>query len=71
MADLREYYNTFTDAWRFFRKYAGKMPLTGEAWAEEVTEKAAIVNQHAGSRRFAVKLMTLIEDELEQIQLTR
>lgn len=68
---MKEYYDALTDAWKFLRRYAEQMPLNGEAWAAEVAEKAALVDRHAGCRRFAVKLMTLVEDELEQIQRTR
>ncbi len=67
MADIKDYYSTFTDAWRFFRKYAGKIPMSGEAWAAEIEEKAAFIDQHAGCKRLARKLMTAVEDELEQL----
>ena len=64
----REYYNLFTDAWKFFRKYAGQIPLSAEAWAAEVSEKESFIDQHAGCRRLARKFMSAIEDELEQLQ---
>lgn len=62
-----DYYNLFADCWKFFRKYAGMMPLSAETWASEVSEKEKLIDQHAGCRRLARKFMCAIEDELEQL----
>lgn len=61
------FFRLFTDAWRHFRKYAEQIPLTDLAWTEEVADKVALVDKHTGCRRLALKLMTQIEDELEQL----
>lgn len=67
MIDVKPYYTVLTDAWRFFRKYAEQIPLSDQAWVEEVNEKVALVDKHTSCRRLALKLMTQIEDELEQL----
>lgn len=67
MIDVKPYYTVLTDAWRFFRKYAEQIPLSDQAWVEEIDEKAALIDKHTGCRRLALKLMTQIEDELEQL----
>lgn len=67
MIDVIPYYTVLTDAWRFFRKYAEQIPLSDQAWVEEIDEKAALIDKHTGCRRLALKLMTQIEDELEQL----
>lgn len=67
MIDVKPYYTVLTDAWRFFRKYAEQIPLSDQAWVEEVNEKSALIDKHTGCRRLALKLMTQIEDELEQL----
>ena len=65
--DLKQYHDLINDAWRFFRKYAEQIPLSDQAWVEEVNEKSALIDKHTGCRRLALKLMTQIEDELEQL----
>lgn len=67
MIEINRYYEAITDAWRFFRKYAEQIPLSDQAWAEGVAEKVALVDKHTSCRRLALKLMTQIEDELEQL----
>ena len=32
--ELKGYYNAFTDAWKFFRKWAVIVPMTEEQWAQ-------------------------------------
>jgi len=64
---IEEYYKTVTDAWRFFRKYLEQMPLSEEAWENEVQEKIAFVESHQKTGRFALHIMTAIENELEHL----
>jgi hypothetical protein len=64
---MTQYYRLFVDAWRYFRRYAEQIPLSDPAWVEEIDEKAALIDKHTGCRRLALKLMTQIEDELEQL----
>ena len=67
MMNTDNYFKLMTDAWRFFRKYAEQIPLSDQAWVEEIDEKSALIDKHTGCRRLALKLMTQIEDELEQL----
>ena len=67
MIEINRYYEVITDAWRHFRKYAEQIPLSDQVWVEEIDEKAALIDKHTGCRRLALKLMTQIEDELEQL----
>lgn len=64
---IEEYYKTVTDAWRFFRKYLEQMPLSEEAWINEVHDKIAFVESHQNTANFALHIMTVMEDELEYL----
>lgn len=61
------YFRLFTDTWRFFRRYAEQIPLSDQMWEAEISEKLTLVEKNAACRRLALKLMTLIEAELEQL----
>lgn len=65
--DIRKYYETITDAWRFLRKYLEQMPMSEQAWCDEVAEKIAFVESHPETERLARKLMAAFENELEHL----
>ena len=64
---MEGYYRLITDAWRFFRKYAGQIPMPDVAWGREVAEAILFVEDHHDQGRLARKLIAVIEDELEQL----
>ena len=65
--ELKQYHDLFNDAWKHFRRYAEQIPLSDQAWENEVNDKVALVDKYPGCHRMAVKLMTQIEDELEHL----
>lgn len=68
MGDLaREYYELFTDVWKYFRRYAGQIPLSDQAWEKAVQELTDILDRHTDCQRLARKLLIAAEDELEHL----
>lgn len=65
--DIKKYYETITDAWRFFRKYLEQIPMSEADWQAEINEKILFVESHPETERLARKLMTQFEDELEHL----
>ena len=65
--NLKEAYNVFTDAWRYFRRYAEQIPMTDEVWSAAVEELSGIIKKHDGIQRITRKLMTAVIDELEHL----
>lgn len=65
--DIKKYYETVTDAWRFLRKYMEQIPMSEEKWQDEIAEKILFVESHPATERLARKLMASFEDELEHL----
>lgn len=65
--DRKAYYSMFAEAWRFFCKYAERIPLDGSAWEELIDEMTIFVNRHPECERMSKKLIIAIEDELEHL----
>ena len=44
--ELKGYYNAFTDAWKFFRKWAVIVPMTEEQWEQAEGESTIFGVKH-------------------------
>lgn len=64
---MTQYYRLFVDAWRYFRRYAERIPLTDQAWEAAVNELSGIVDRHNGIQRMTRKIMMAVMDELEHL----
>ena len=63
---LREYHGTFVDAWKFFKHYAGKIPMTDDEWSELIPMTSKFVTRHPGHEVFARAMILVVEHELEE-----
>lgn len=65
--ELKRIYNTFTDCWRFYKKYA-ETKVTNEYWQNMIDESEQIVKKYNDSK-FVVDLLTITCDELQRVYL--
>ena len=63
-SDLREVYQMFTSAWKFFRKYADMLD-DDESWESAVSESGQIANEY-GNGKFVRDLLSATIGELER-----
>lgn len=65
--ELKRIYNTFTDCWRFYKKYA-ETKVTNEYWQNMIDESEQIVKKYNGSK-FVVALLVAVGDELQRVYM--
>ena len=63
---LREYHEVWTDAWKFFKYYAGKIPMTDDEWNELIPMTSKFVARHPEHEAFARAMILVVEKELEE-----
>ena len=63
---LREYHEVWTDAWKFFKYYAGKIPMTDDEWSELIPMTSKFVERHPEHEAFARAMILVVEKELEE-----
>ena len=68
--ELKGYYNAFTDAWKFFRKWAVIVPMTEEQWARAVKEGEEFLDKHDRGK-MAEYLMLAAMQKLEELERRR
>lgn len=65
--ELKGYYNAFTDAWKFFRKWAVIVPMTEEQWAQAVKEGEEFTDKYDRGK-MAEYLMLAAVQKLEELE---
>ncbi len=65
--ELKGYYSTFTDAWKFFRKWAVILPMTEEQWAQAVKESEEFLDRYDRGK-MAEYLMLAAIQKLEELE---
>ena len=65
--ELKGYYNAFTDAWKFFRKWAVIVPMTEEQWAQAVKEGEELLDK-SDRGKMAEYLMLAAMQKLEELE---
>lgn len=65
--ELKGYYNAFTDAWKFFRKWAVIVPMPEEKWAQAVSESEEFINKY-DQGKMAEYLMLAAMQKLEELE---
>lgn len=63
---LRAYHALWTDAWKYFKNYAEKLPLTEAQWEEAVRIIPLYVERHPDHEEFARKTIITVFNELER-----
>ena len=63
--ELRKVYGMFTDAWKFYKKYAD-VQQSDEYWESVVDESGQIAKKY-DNHKFAIALLLAVIDELERI----
>ena len=66
MTTVQKHFEEITDAWRFYRKYAGIRNDEQDKWDSMVAEAVAIQNRHDNSpfvMRAVMMFMELLEEE--------
>ena len=63
---LKEYNTVFNDAWKFFKHYAGMIPMTEADWAELIPMTSKFVTRHPEHEAFARAIILVVEKELEE-----
>ncbi len=63
---LREYHEVWTNAWKFFKYYAGKIPMTDDEWSELIPMTSKFVERHPEHEAFARAVILVVEKELEE-----
>lgn len=62
---MEKYRNVWDDAWRFFKYYMSKLPLTDPDWEELINMLPKFVARHPDHKDFARKMILAVESELE------
>ena len=65
--ELKGYYSTFTDAWKFFRKWAVILPMTEEQWAQAVKESEEFLDKYDHGKMAEYLMMAAIQ-KLEELE---
>ena len=63
---MEPYKEIWDDAWRFFKYYAGKIPMTDDEWIELIPMTSKFVKRHPGHEAFARAMILVVENELEE-----
>lgn len=66
--ELKRIYNTFTDCWRFYKKYA-ETKVTNEYWQNMIDESEKIAKKYNDSK-FVVALLVAVGDELQRVYMS-
>lgn len=64
--ELRQYNAIWNEAWKFFKHYAGMLPLPEEIWDVLIRSLPMFVDRHKEHEEFARKMILTIENELER-----
>lgn len=64
--NLKKYLAVFNDAWKFFKHYAGKIPMTDDEWSELIPMTSKFVTRHPDHEAFARAMILVVEKELEE-----
>lgn len=62
--ELKRVYGMFTDAWKFYKKYAN-VQQSDEYWEDAIRESTQIVDKYDNAK-LAISLMLATIDELER-----
>lgn len=66
--ELKGYYNAFTDAWKFFRKWAVMdLPMTEEQWAQAVKESEEFIDKYDRGKMVEYLMLAVIQ-KLEELE---
>ncbi len=65
--ELKRIYNTFTDCWRLYKKYA-ETKVTNEYWQNMISESEQIAKKYNDSK-FVVDLLVVTCDELQRVYM--
>ena len=63
--ELKKIYGMFTDAWKFYKKYAGIQQSEDERWQQLVDESGQIAKKYDNAK-LAIALLLAAIDELER-----
>jgi len=63
---MEPYQEIWDDAWRFFKYYAGKIPMTDDEWSELIPMTSKFVTRHPDHEAFARAIILIVEKELEE-----
>ncbi len=66
--ELKRIYNTFTDCWRFYKKYVEVKEVTNEYWQNMINESEQIAKKYNDSK-FVVDLLVVTCDELQRVYM--
>ncbi len=61
------YYSAITDAWKFFKKYAERLPISDSEWQQVIGEASEITKQYDSCMAFAAKELVNKVNELERL----
>ncbi|MGN0263919.1 MAG: hypothetical protein ACI4DX_05970 [Oliverpabstia sp.] len=65
--ELKKQYNLFTEAWRFYRKWAIQIPLSDEQWQQIIQEAGEIRGKHE-NKESAKCLMIAVLESLDEVE---
>lgn len=63
---MEPYKEIWDDAWRFFKYYLGKLPMSDTEWEELIQMFPKFVARHPDHQKLARKMIIAVESELEE-----
>lgn len=66
--ELKKQFDLFTEAWRFFRKWAVQIPLSDEQWSQVIQETGEVREKYGNEESVRYLMIAVIErlDETER-----
>ena len=64
---LKKQYDLFTEAWRFYRKWAIQIPLSDEQW-QQIIQEAGEIQQKYGNTETVKHLMIAVLEGLDEAE---
>lgn len=65
--ELKEQYEIFAEAWRFYKKWALLIPLNDDRW-QQVIEEAGKIREKCRNEKFAKYLMMAVIENLDETE---